>query len=146
MKPELVCKITVQTKNGGTPIGSGYPITRNRVITAAHVIADAVPTTDQAYSITLSFGTQAKTVIGPVYIEWNGMDSGIDVDVAILRCELPDELQPVHMLLTDPPGTPIKWFAHGYTEFGERAYGKADDYHGTLSKFRTMRQNPSGAG
>ena len=133
VKPALVCKIKVQ-KHSGPYIGSGYPITRNRVITAAHVITDAMPTTDQAYDITLSFGTRAKTVAGPVYIEWDGKDKG--VDVAVLRCELPDDLQPAHLLLSIPPGTPISWFAKGYTESGERTLGDVpDDYRGTLSKF-----------
>jgi hypothetical protein len=120
LKPELVCKIEVQKTDGKTCVGSGYPIARNRIITAAHVIADAIPITDSpktaaTYQITLSFGARAKVVAGPVSIEWNGTDSG--VDVAVMGCELPDELQPTHVLLTSPPPIPIEWFAHGYTEF-----------------------------
>lgn len=46
--PNLVCKITVQKTNGDIAVGSGYPIARNRIITAAHVIVEAMPVADSA--------------------------------------------------------------------------------------------------
>jgi hypothetical protein len=137
MNPDLVCKIQVQTADGEPARGSGYPITRNRIITAAHVVGDAAPVAADASSgdarhITLSFGVTGKTVPAPVYIEWS--DAGIDV--AVLRCELPPELQPTHKLLATPPNTPIQWFAQGYTDFGKRMRpGGKDGYEGTLTKF-----------
>lgn len=137
MNPDLVCKIQVRTADGKIAQGSGYPITPNRIITAAHVVADAMrvesdASAGDARDITLSFGVTGKPVPGPVYIEWS--DAGIDV--AVLRCELPTELQPPHKLLTTPPSTPIKWFAQGYTDFGKRMRpGGKDGYEGTLTKF-----------
>lgn len=137
MNPDLVCKIQVQTTGGKTARGSGYPITPNRIITAAHVVADAMrvesdSSAGDARDITLSFGVSGKDVPGSVYIEWS--DAGIDV--AVLRCELPAELQPAHKLLATPPNTPIKWFAQGYTDFGKRMRpGGKDGYEGTLTKF-----------
>jgi hypothetical protein len=137
--PDLVCKLVVQTVSGKKYRGSGYPITPNRIITAAHVVADAAPVADpdpkgDARQIILSFGPEGQTIDTPVYIEWCGVDD--DVDVAVLRCQLPSELQPTHRLLTKPPDTPVKWFARGYTDFGKQNWpGGKDDYHGELTKF-----------
>jgi hypothetical protein len=139
VNPDLVCKIVVQTVSGKKYRGSGYPITPNRIITAAHVVADAAPVADpdpkgNAQQIILSFGPEGQTIDTPVYIEWCGVDD--DVDVAVLRCQLPPELQPTHRLLTKPPDTPVKWFARGYTDFGkQKRPGGKDDYHGELTKF-----------
>ena len=90
MKPELVCKIEVRAEVGEESWGSGYPITPNRIITAAHVVVDAARIEDEtleggARDITLSFGPTGKTVKTPVYLEWLGED----VDVAVLRCDHP---------------------------------------------------------
>jgi len=43
MKPELICEIIVHTQAGKSRRGSGYPITPNRILTAAHVVKDAKP-------------------------------------------------------------------------------------------------------
>lgn len=138
MQPDLVCKITVQTPNG-TWRGSGYPITPNRIITAAHVVADAAYTgapeaAEAPRDITLTFGSQGSPVDGPVSVVWCGIEAG--VDVAVLRCQLPIELQPSHALLTAPPPTPIAWHAQGYTDFGKtKRPGGKDAYDGTLAQF-----------
>ncbi|MGE0681677.1 MAG: hypothetical protein AB7P69_12370, partial [Candidatus Binatia bacterium] len=111
----------------------------NRILTAAHVVSDAVriksnASAGDACDITLTFGVTKKPVAGPVYIEWSGADAG--VDVAVLRCELPAELQSAPRLLTTPPSTPIKWFAQGYTDFGKQTRsGGKDGYEGALTKF-----------
>lgn len=134
MNPDLVCKIVVRTSSGKQFRGSGYPITPNRIITAAHVVADAACKEGTIRDITLTFGAQAKTLDTPVSLEWCGTEAGIDV--AVLRCDLPAALQSTHELLTEPPKTPMKWFAQGYTEFGkEKRPGGKDAYDGTLSKF-----------
>jgi len=139
MNPKLVCRIEVRTASGVERIGSGYPITPNRIITAAHVIAHAA--SDQscaaqgdARQITLFFGSREEKIDAPVYLEWCGQGCG--VDVAVLKCELPESFDPTHRLLIAPPSTPIDWFAQGYTEFGEekRPDGK-DDYEGKLTVF-----------
>ena len=136
MEPNLVCKIEVETSGGKRRRGSGYPIRPNRIITAAHVIADAAPAEDgaaegDARRITLFFGVKAEKLDSPVFIEWCGKDRG--VDVAVLRCSLLPELQPAHRLLTHALKKPIAWFAHGYTDFGKqkRPDGR-DGYYGQL--------------
>jgi len=137
VKPDLVCKIVVRTASGEQYRGSGYPITPNRIITAAHVVADAGDKEEAALEgtardITLAFGTQAKPLDTPVFIEW----CDTEVDIAVLRCQLPAALQPAHQLLTTPPQTPVKWEAQGYTEFGKaKRQGGQDKYNGTLLTF-----------
>ena len=127
MDPKLVCKIMVDATDGKTYRGSGYPIAANRVITAAHVVADA-------RDITLFFGPQQESVDIEVNVEWSGHDDGIDV--AVLRCELPSQYHPYHRLQTTPPNTPMKWFAHGFTKIAQGSRtGDIDDYHGELTKF-----------
>lgn len=123
MDPDLVCKILVTTPNGKKVRGSGYPITRDRIITAAHVVDTGpklVPVNvDDASSaqakIELYFGPNSERVDCPCQVIWTGATAGIDV--AILSCELPDRLQPTHLLPIKPLTTPTDWFAHGYTEF-----------------------------
>jgi hypothetical protein len=132
MDPKLVCKVVVDAEDGHTYRGSGYPIAANRIITAAHVVAEAL-------NIRLFFGPQQDKIDTPVKIEWSGRDNGIDV--AVLRCELPSQYHPYHRLLTTPPNTPMKWFAHGFTKIAQGSRtGDIDDYHGELTKFADIQQ------
>lgn len=137
MKPELVCKIEVRTEEGEENWGSGYPIAPNRIITAAHVVADAARIGDatleeDARHIRLTFGPTGKIVEQPVYLEWFNED----VDVAVLRCELPDEFRPTHQLLTEPRTQKTDWEAKGFTVYGDKnRQNKMDDLHGRLASF-----------
>lgn len=141
MSADLVCKLVVWTLDGKRHRGSGYPITPNRIITAAHVVADAAPsenpeTDSDVRQIELFFGAHTERLDAPVYIEWNGADVG--VDAAVLRCQLPPEYQPTHRLQTasvDKPTT--EWVAQGYTDIGQetRADG-IDVYRGWLARLR----------
>lgn len=134
MSPDLVCKITVQTPENKAWRGSGYPITPNRIITAAHVVADAAyiaqpPEEGAARQITLAFGSTGETVAAPVSLVW----CDTTLDVAVLACQLPPKFQPAHELLIRPPETPLEWHAQGYTEFGKTARsGGKDAYRGKL--------------
>lgn len=137
MKPELVCKIEARTEEGEESWGSGYPITPNRIITAAHVVVDAARIEDEtlegdAHDIRLSFGPKGKTVETPVYLAW--LDEG--VDVAVLRCELPDEFRPTHRLLTKPRANKTDWEAKGFTVYGSKNRPNGmDDFHGRFASF-----------
>jgi hypothetical protein len=139
MDANLVCKIVATTTSDGKYRGSGYPITPNRIITAAHVVDAATPakryTVDaDIRQIELSFGVNEEPLQVPVAIEWSGADVG--VDVAVLRCELPAELQPGHALLTVSSKRLIEWCARGYTEFGKaKREGGKDAYYGKLAPF-----------
>ena len=139
MDPNLVCKIVTTTVVGKSYRGTGYPITPNRIITAAHVIDDAALTEEAApdtdvRQIRIFFGVEEKEVEGPVAIEWSGMAVG--VDVAVLRCELEAAWQPGHELLTEPPKALIEWYARGYTEYGKSGrVGGKDAYYGKLAPF-----------
>ena len=136
--PELVCKIVATTVDGDYR-GTGYPITPNRIITAAHVVDAAVKVEDNASErdarqIKILFGGNETEVEGLVSIEWSGASSG--VDVAVLRCELEAAWQPGHELLTEPPKAFIEWYARGYTEYGESGrVGGKDAYYGRLMPF-----------
>ena len=137
MKPELVCKIEVRTEEGEESWGSGYPITPNRIITAAHVVADAARVGETTLEgdvrdIKLTFGPTGKTVERPVYLEW----CDEKVDVAVLRCKLPDEFRPIHQLLTEPRTHKTDWEAKGFTVYGDKNRpNKLDDLHGRLASF-----------
>ncbi|MGE3536191.1 MAG: hypothetical protein AB7N91_01995 [Candidatus Tectimicrobiota bacterium] len=143
MRPELVCKITVRTADGTQQWrGSGYPITPNRIITAAHVVLDGTGAPPEAQAgdalhITLTFGHQQGTdpdalFTTPAALVW--CDPALDV--AVLSCQLLPALQPAHDLLDTPPATPLAWHAQGYTEFGKaKRPGGKDAYHGELPQF-----------
>lgn len=137
MNPKLVCRIEVRTASGDEYIGSGYPIMPDRIITAAHVVTHAASnenyaTEGNARQITLFFGSREEKIDTPVFLEWCGQGCG--VDVAVLKCELPESLHPTHRLLIAPPKTPIGWFAQGYTDFGdEKRPGGKDAYEGRLT-------------
>lgn len=128
MNPDLVCKINV----GGWR-GSGYPITPDRILTAAHVVAEALESQGQ---ITLAFGHQNTPIDSLVSVLW----ADRDIDVAVLGCQLPPALQPAHELLLEPPATPMAWHAQGYTDFGKaNLSGGQDGYHGTLLPFAVTK-------
>src|SRR5262245_40319988 len=139
VKPDLVCKIVVRMANGERYRGSGYPITPNCIITAAHVVADAAykevsALKDAARNITLTFGVAEKPLDTPVSIAW----CDTTVDVAVLHCPLPAALQPAHAheLLSTPPKTLMKWHAQGHTEFGKaKRPGGKEEYWGTQPTF-----------
>ena len=134
VQSRLVCKIEVETSDGKRR-GTGYPITPDRIITAAHVIADAKRAKEgsaegDARRITLSYGLPAQTLTTPVWLEWSGEPT---VDVAVLRCQLPPDLQPTHRLVTDSLDKLTEWHAQGYTDFGrQKRPDHKDNYHGTL--------------
>jgi len=139
VNPDRVCKIVAQTASGERYRGSGYPITPNCIITAAHVVAEAAYKEDTALKgaardLALSFGVEEKPLDIPVSIAW--CDTAMDV--AVLHCRLPAALQPAHAheLLTTPPKTPMKWHAQGYTEFGKaKRPGGKEEYWGTQPAF-----------
>ncbi len=136
MESKLVCKIDVETSDGRKLRGTGYPITPDRMITAAHVVTDAKRAKEGSADgdprcITLSCGLPAQKLTTPVWLEWSGREQG--VDVAVLRCELPPDLLPIHHLATQSLDKLTKWRAQGYTDFGKRRRpDHKDDYYGTL--------------
>lgn len=140
MDPNLVCKLVTAIANGDIPRGTGYPITPNRIITAAHVVEDALRAEGDrsdadVRQIRIYFGVREEAVEGPVAIEWSG--AAVGVDVAVLRCNLKAQWQPGHELLTAASQHSMNWCARGYTAYGKTAArpGGKDAYYGKLVPF-----------
>ena len=136
MDPKLVCRIIVTREDGEKRRVSGYPIARDRILTAAHDIVDANraeahASEGDARDIELFFRGENEPVKGPVFLQWNGQPAG--VDVAVLRCQLPEDRQPTHRLPSQPPQSLERWIAQGYTDFAKRKRdGEPDEYYGSI--------------
>lgn len=133
MDPNLVCKIVV-VKNGTSRRGTGYPIAPDKILTASHVVRGA----DR---IDLFFPGRSAAIpqADSIAVIWDGKDKD-GVDVAVLKCELPDRLWP-NSLRMECSGLneTVTWEAHGYASkvkdrtnddiyrFGGLQFPRADD-------------------
>jgi hypothetical protein len=93
MDKALICKIVVTTTSGKRIRGTGYPVARDRIITAAHVV-------ENWDRIELYFGESNEPLHPevPPKVCWNGMREGYveesEIDVAVIECLLPESLAP----------------------------------------------------
>lgn len=117
MDTTLIVKIlpTKQAKYGGKrTVGTGYPIGKNLVLTARHVVV--FPERDETTPITVEWpdlghkDENAKIVF----------DGGVDCDVAILECQIPPQAQVSPLLLVrQPPVAHVTWESFGYPAIGK---------------------------
>ncbi|MDD5395261.1 MAG: trypsin-like peptidase domain-containing protein [Thiothrix sp.] len=117
MDTTLIAKIlpTKQAKYGGKrTVGTGYPIGKNLVLTARHVVV--FPERDETKPITVEWpdlghkDENAKIVF----------DGGVDCDVAILECQIPPQAQVSPLLLArQPPVAHVTWESFGYPAIGK---------------------------
>ncbi len=130
MNPDLVCKLIVARQDQEKKVrGTGYPIAADRIITAAHVVRDLANVNEP---IEFVFGEKQETVTGAIDVVWNGQEKDPPVDVVVIKCRLPDHLQPTDLtLLRTRSRKPVAWQAQGYSAIAKtRMAGGLHDYGG----------------
>ena len=114
MDTKLIAKILPTQKDGSRTIGTGYPIAKDLVITARHVVVFAERDNNK-----------------PILVEWEDFDfrdevseiifdGGKDCDIAILKCRIPPEahISPL-VLATRSPKPHDYWASFGYPRLGK---------------------------
>lgn len=113
MDSKLIAKILPTKKDGKRTIGTGYPIGKDLVLTARHVL---FPDGDD---------------IGRVEVEWTGLnyssfvtevvfDGGEACDIAVIRCQTPPQAHvSVWMLGWQTPNLNNRWDSLGYSRLGK---------------------------
>src|SRR5208282_6437332 len=117
-KPDLLIQIEVSRSKESTDceFSTGYPIGRDRIITAAHVLNQEFksPYIEAFFRDPEHPGSY---LCSTCEIVWDGRkDRGPDaaVDVAVLRCQLPDKFAAEIPVLEQAPLALVKAHAQGY--------------------------------
>ena len=122
---DLVAEITlIDSETGETcSAGTGYPISADRIVTAAHVLFDE--DTHQflcnSPKVTVSFhGEQfPDSIKTDVESVWNGFEVA-SVDAAVLRCVFPRNVLPDHEFPSGPlKEAGIRWHSRGFSSGGD---------------------------
>lgn len=137
MDSTLVAKVLPTKKDGKRSIGTGYPIAKNRLITARHVVI---------------FEERDSSI--PIVIEWPGLDhqcSKVRViydgwshkeqcDIAVLECVTPPQSHVSPLILSSRlPQAHESWEGFGYPRIG-RSDDASRDKISVLGKFHPPDQ------
>ena len=86
MDENLLVRIIVPTVDGKARLGTGYPVARDRILTARHVLAQ--PDRDENQPIQIQWQAADSVAMPPATanVLWQG---GADMDAAVLEYKLP---------------------------------------------------------
>lgn len=110
---------------GEGKIGTGYPVAKDRILTARHVLFP--PDRDPAKPIEIRWHHQEKESrewkpIDPDQVLWPKAGVGDDCDVAVIECPFPPNAGPWGTLSIESP-RPEEWESEGFPEVGQRDDG-----------------------
>ncbi len=115
MNKDLLVEIFVSTQGDEGLIATGYPVAKNRILTAGHVLDNAT----QATQIQVRWYNQE----GPVRqwrkineIVWRG---GGDLDAALLDCTFPEGIYAGGTLSARRPRDDMRWTSEGFLRAGK---------------------------
>ena len=115
--------------------GTGYPITRDRVITAGHVVESV--SVGEEVKLFWNDNSQPDPMIGRVLANWFLPSETQRLDLAVIEVELPTKRQPLHRLMLAAPKVPVRWNSIGFSNFGKRyEQGGDEEFGGNLNPFR----------
>lgn len=106
LKAKLVAKVVTSTGSRNFKIGTAYPIRKNVVITAFHVIPDI----NSFQATTIEWGEKESPVISILY-------SDKDNDIVVLECETPEGIPVVDVCRYAPLSTE-HWDSFGFPDAG----------------------------
>ncbi|MEI7461751.1 MAG: hypothetical protein WCK15_20365, partial [Pirellula sp.] len=120
MDKSLLVQVIVNLHDAGDKdkvrIGTGYPISGRRILTAGHVIGDA---TQDKVEVSW-YHQQDRSWKNCTSIVWDGRIAGFDA--VVLEAECPDGLQTRFGFLADSkPTSDQPWESEGFPLVGERA-------------------------
>ena len=140
MDTTLITKIFAPKKDGTWKLGTAYPIAKNLVLTARHVVD--FPERDTQKNILLKW-TDHQHVFGEheqekSEIVFNGGDS---CDIVILHCITPPQAQiSTEILARNLPTSWDKWESFGYPELGVNATTGSHDKVSLIGVFHAPDQ------
>lgn len=119
MKPDLIAKILPTKVTGGRTIGTGYPIAKDLVLTARHVVIFAgrdlqVPISVEWHDLKDDTGKPYVSTVSDI------IEFGDQYDIALLKCDIP--LTAHNALPNLSPHFPVAhetWESFGYPQLGK---------------------------
>lgn len=129
MDSTLIAKVLLTKKDGKRSIGTGYPIAKNRIITARHVVY-----------------FDERDYEKPITVEWPDLghqclkakviyDGGEQCDIAVLECDTPPQSHVSPLILSSRfPQAHESWEGFGYPRLG-RAEDATRNKISALGKF-----------
>lgn len=117
---DYVVQVYVTFEDGGTSLGTAYPVSRNRLLTAAHVVErDGV----RAATIELRwFANHSERQTDWIKATILSLDAE-KLDIAILESEFPEADIRISGCLDSRPTKPIGWTSWGYPAVGKDMNG-----------------------
>jgi hypothetical protein len=117
----ILVEIFVSTGEDEGEIATGYPVAKNRILTARHAL---YPDGPEPHRIEVRWHhlTGAVRQWQPARIvEWEGGD---EFDVALIECEFPEEVDHWGMLSEEKPSDTMHWCSEGFARAGKRDDGE----------------------
>ncbi len=115
MDENLLVRISVPTVDGKARLGTGYPVARDRILTARHVVT---PGRDENQPIQILWPAAADVSGGATVgrIVWQG---GPDLDAAILDTTFPTTVNTWGILSEQRPAPAARWNSCGFARAGK---------------------------
>lgn len=136
MDSKLIAKILPTKADGKRSVGTGYPIGKDLVLTARHVVFPHWPDT-QKVEIEWPDLNHTVAVTGVAF------DGGDSCDIAILQCETPPQAHVSPLLLARQlPNPHDTWEGYGYPRIGkDETAGSVREKISALGKFHPPDAN-----
>ncbi len=116
MDENLLVRIFVPTANGRSRLGTGYPVARDRILTARHVVCPQDRDDSQPIHVHWDpVGTASAATAGGRVL-WQG---GVDWDAAVLECPFPRALTDWGVLSEQKPAVDARWNSCGFARAGK---------------------------
>jgi hypothetical protein len=131
MKSEYIAKILSSKKDGKRTIGTGYPIAKDLVLTARHVVI--FPERNESKPIVIEWTDYNYSDDNVTEIVFDG---GKECDIAILRCKIPPQVQISFSILARRfPIEHETWAGFGYPQIGKDEEAGTRKIISVLGKF-----------
>ena len=118
MDKNLLIEIFVPRTDGGGNIATGYPVAKDRILTARHALFPRDRNTTKPIEVRWHHQSgEARKWRGINEIAWNGGDA---FDVALIDCEFPSECSTWGVLTKAKPEDHMRWASEGFAAAGRR--------------------------
>ncbi|MEI6706077.1 MAG: hypothetical protein WCK96_02960 [Methylococcales bacterium] len=126
MESSLIAKVLVPKTNGKNAIGTAYPISKNLIITARHVVD--FPDRDVSNPISIIWTDILDSNKKPYSVEVSQLNilfnGGKTYDIVLIRCDIPIQVHSsLPISIGQHPAEYEKWKSMGYPHIGKEADG-----------------------